>query len=117
MGRGVLLLVVLALVALSFAPTVAAFGAGELIAFNLTEEVMASTETTGNIPSYSYLEDKAYRQGDIEDIISTLAKASGGGFLGRSLKFTSLDVKRVYFVSLPSLVIFKYSATGTKAAS
>ena len=53
----------------------------------------------GNIPSFSYLEDKAYRHGDIEDIISNLAKAAGGGFLGRSTKFTSLDVKRVYFVS------------------
>ena len=38
------------LVALSFAPQVAAFGAG-------------------NIPSYSHLEDRAFRHGDIEDII------------------------------------------------
>lgn len=58
-----------------------------------------SADAIGNIPSYSYLEDKAFRHGDIEDIIANLAKASGGGFLGRSLKFTSLDVKRVYFVS------------------
>lgn len=28
-----------------------------------------------------------------------MAKAAGGGFLGRSTKFTGLDVKRVYFVS------------------
>jgi hypothetical protein len=51
----------------------------------------------GNIPSYSYLEDKAFRHGDIEDVIGKLAKALGGGFFGRSSKFTPLDVKRVYF--------------------
>ncbi|RSH91209.1 hypothetical protein EHS25_009508 [Saitozyma podzolica] len=78
MARTTLILLVLALVALSFAPKVAAFGAG-------------------NIPSYSYLEDKAFRHGDIEDVIGKLAKALGGGFFGRSSKFTPLDVKRVYF--------------------
>ena len=50
MGKSLVLLVVVALVALSFAPQVAAFGAG-------------------NIPSYSHLEDRAFRHGDIEDII------------------------------------------------
>lgn len=54
--------------------------------------------TPGNIAGYSYLEDKAFRHGDIEDIIATMAKMAGGGFLGRSKKFTGLDVKRVYFV-------------------
>lgn len=63
----------------------------------------------GNIPSFSYLEDKAFRHGDIEDIISTLAKASGGGFLGRSTKFTGLDVKRIYFVSPSCPQVFYHS--------
>jgi len=50
MTRSIVLLLLVALVALSFAPKVAAFGAG-------------------NIPSYSHLEDRAFRHGDIEDII------------------------------------------------
>jgi hypothetical protein len=50
MTRSIVLLLVVALVALSFAPKVAAFGAG-------------------NIPSYSHLEDRAFRHGDIEDVI------------------------------------------------
>ena len=50
MSRSVVLFLLVALVALSFAPKVAAFGAG-------------------NIPSYSHLEDRAFRHGDIEDII------------------------------------------------
>jgi hypothetical protein len=50
MSRSVVLILLVALVALSFAPKVAAFGAG-------------------NIPSYSHLEDRAFRHGDIEDII------------------------------------------------
>lgn len=58
-----------------------------------------SSPLSGNIPSYSYLEDKAFRHGDIEDILANMAKAASGGFLGRSVKFTGLDVKRTYFVS------------------
>lgn len=50
MTRSLVLLVLVGLVALSFAPQVSAFGAG-------------------NIPSYSHLEDRAFRHGDIEDII------------------------------------------------
>ncbi|KAM0787789.1 hypothetical protein ACM66B_003843 [Microbotryomycetes sp. NB124-2] len=49
----------------------------------------------GNIPSHSFLEGKAFRHGDIEDILERLAK--GGGFLGMSAKFSGLDIKRVYF--------------------
>ncbi|WRT66987.1 uncharacterized protein IL334_003953 [Kwoniella shivajii] len=78
MARATLLFLVVALVALSFTPRVAAFGAG-------------------NIPGYSYLEEKAFRHGDIEDVIANLMKAAGGGFLSRGTKFTPLDVKRVYF--------------------
>lgn len=32
--------------------------------------------------SYAYLEGKAFRHGDIEDILEQLAKKAGGGFLG-----------------------------------
>jgi len=50
----------------------------------------------GNIPSYSFLEGKAFRHGDIEDILAELIKKSGG-ILGRGSKFGGLDIKRVYF--------------------
>ncbi|QRV83279.1 heterokaryon incompatibility protein Het-C protein [Ceratobasidium sp. AG-Ba] len=76
-------------------PHVAAFGAGD-------------------IPDYAYLNDKAFRHGDLESILSTLSKnvpAGLGGGVGGILagvakmalrgghgdRFTSLDVKRVYF--------------------
>jgi hypothetical protein len=105
MAGKVFLFLVVALVALSFAPRVAAFGAGELLVppchqlgSHSTGRCLVSVlRCTGNIPSYSYLEDKAFRHGDIEDIIATLFKAAGGGFLSRGSKFTPLDVKRVYF--------------------
>ncbi|CAD6566680.1 MAG: hypothetical protein TREMPRED_002894, partial [Tremellales sp. Tagirdzhanova-0007] len=73
-----LLLLLVVVFALSSIPHVMAFGAG-------------------NIPPYSYLENKAFRHGDIEDIIVTLFKTAGGGFLARGTKFSPLDVKRVYF--------------------
>lgn len=57
---------------------------------------MDAKRPIGNIPSFSYLEEKAFRHGDIEDIIANLFKAAGGGFLSRGTKFTPLDVKRVY---------------------
>ncbi|WVN85209.1 uncharacterized protein L203_100354 [Cryptococcus depauperatus CBS 7841] len=78
MASRAFLYLLVAILALSFTPKVAAFGAG-------------------NIPSFSYLEHKAFRHGDIEDIIANLFKAAGGGFLSRGTKFTPLDVKRVYF--------------------
>ncbi|CUA69646.1 hypothetical protein RSOLAG22IIIB_04023 [Rhizoctonia solani] len=77
-------------------PNVAAFGAGD-------------------IPDFAYLNDKAFRHGDIESILSQLSKNVGSsGFSGGALgilagvakaalrggkgdRFTSLDVKRVYF--------------------
>lgn len=80
-SRQTLVVLFLCLVALTLIPTVVAFGAG-------------------NIPSYSYLEGKAFRHGDIEDALQNMAKAAGGGMFGRSVKFTNLDRSRVYFVSL-----------------
>ncbi|KAL8278714.1 hypothetical protein RQP46_008783 [Phenoliferia psychrophenolica] len=50
----------------------------------------------GNIPSFSFLEGKAFRHGDIEDVLAELIKKSGG-ILGRGSKFGGLDIKRVYF--------------------
>ncbi|GHJ86223.1 hypothetical protein NliqN6_2625 [Naganishia liquefaciens] len=67
------------LVVLAFLPGSYAFGAG-------------------NIPGHAYLEGKAYRHGDIEDVLEKIAKAAGGGFLALGAKkFSPLDVKRVYF--------------------
>ncbi|KAG0142536.1 hypothetical protein CROQUDRAFT_662406 [Cronartium quercuum f. sp. fusiforme G11] len=59
----------------------------------------ASAFGAGNIPSYAYLEDKAFRHGDIEDVLADLAKKAGGGLLGGLgvKKFGGLDIKRVYF--------------------
>jgi len=59
----------------------------------------------GNIPSFAYMEGRAFRHGDIEDILAEMAKASGGSVLGGLLgkaglgggKFNPLDIKRVYF--------------------
>ncbi|KAL1411226.1 hypothetical protein Q8F55_002177 [Vanrija albida] len=76
MTRSFLIFALVAVIALSFTPQVAAFGAG-------------------NIPSFSYLEDKAYRHGDIEDILVEMLKVTGSGFLSRGHKFSGLDVKRV----------------------
>ncbi|GAA6002538.1 hypothetical protein JCM10207_001169 [Rhodosporidiobolus poonsookiae] len=77
-GTSSLLPVAFALVCvLCFLPSARAFGAG-------------------NIPSYSFLEGKAFRHGDIEDKLADLIKKSGG-ILGRGSKFGGLDIKRVYF--------------------
>ncbi|KAI0266532.1 Het-C-domain-containing protein [Gloeopeniophorella convolvens] len=56
----------------------------------------------GNIPSFAYMEGRAFRHGDIEDILSEVAKKSGGFALGALIgkggsKFGGLDIKRVYF--------------------
>ncbi|KDQ09037.1 hypothetical protein BOTBODRAFT_537784 [Botryobasidium botryosum FD-172 SS1] len=51
----------------------------------------------GNIPSFAYLEGKAFRHGDIEDVLTELAKKVGSGLLNRGAKFKGLDIKRVYF--------------------
>ncbi|KAI0830771.1 heterokaryon incompatibility protein Het-C-domain-containing protein [Trametes gibbosa] len=68
----------------------------------------------GDIPDFAYLNGKAFRHGDIEDILTELVKSvghagGGGGLLGiaqsvlgaatgsSGAKFTKEDVKRVYF--------------------
>ncbi|KAJ7108550.1 heterokaryon incompatibility protein Het-C-domain-containing protein [Mycena epipterygia] len=57
----------------------------------------------GNIPSFAYMEGRAFRHGDIEDALAELIKrGSGGGFalasmLSKGSKFGGLDIKRVYF--------------------
>ncbi|KAI0082745.1 Het-C-domain-containing protein [Panus rudis PR-1116 ss-1] len=57
----------------------------------------------GNIPSFAFLEGRAFRHGDIEDTLGELAKKSASGFaLGALIgkggsKFGGLDTKRVYF--------------------
>ncbi|CDR99817.1 hypothetical protein [Sporisorium scitamineum] len=50
----------------------------------------------GNIPSFAYMEGKAFRHGDIEDILEELFKKAGGSLFGSS-KFGGLDIKRTYF--------------------
>ncbi|PBK73910.1 heterokaryon incompatibility Het-C [Armillaria solidipes] len=69
-------------------PNVAAFGAGD-------------------IPDFSYLNEKAFRHGDIESILENLLKSvgTGGGILGfaksvmnsEGPKFKKSDVQKVYF--------------------
>ncbi|KAL1749184.1 heterokaryon incompatibility protein Het-C-domain-containing protein [Schizophyllum fasciatum] len=68
----------------------------------------------GDIPDFAYLNGKAFRHGDIENVLSELVKAvghssgsHGGGILGFAKKvlkeasggqkFSGMDVKRVYF--------------------
>ncbi|KAJ7269830.1 heterokaryon incompatibility protein HET-C [Mycena rebaudengoi] len=57
----------------------------------------------GNIPSFAYMEGRAFRHGDIEDALAELLKrGSSGGFalasmLSKGSKFGGLDIKRVYF--------------------
>lgn len=99
MAKTALIFLLLALVALSFTPGVHAFGAGASsphCSFRSLHAKWMLKRPIGNIPSFSYLEEKAFRHGDIEDIIANLFKAAGGGFLSRGTKFTPLDVKRVY---------------------
>ncbi|KAF5393285.1 hypothetical protein D9757_000600 [Collybiopsis confluens] len=62
----------------------------------------------GNIPSFAYLEGKAFRHGDIEDTLADLLKKAGGaGLLGavmnKGSKFNGLDVKAVDIAGLKKL--------------
>lgn len=74
----------------------------------------------GDIPDFAYLNDKAFRHGDIENILESLVKyagraSSGAGLLGFASsvikqasggsKFSKNDIKKVYFVCfLPSFL-------------
>uniref|UniRef100_A0A8H7XZN1 Heterokaryon incompatibility Het-C n=1 Tax=Psilocybe cubensis TaxID=181762 RepID=A0A8H7XZN1_PSICU len=51
----------------------------------------------GDIPDFAYLNDKAFRHGDIENILETLAKSAGGAAVGSGLfgKFASSLIDRV----------------------
>jgi hypothetical protein len=61
----------------------------------------------GNIPSVAFLEGKAFRHGDIEDILADLliraatssSSKSSAGFAAKAVgkKFSGLNVKRTYF--------------------
>ncbi|OAX41617.1 Het-C-domain-containing protein [Rhizopogon vinicolor AM-OR11-026] len=56
----------------------------------------------GNIPSYAFVEGKAFRHGDIEDTLADLVMKGAGGFalsslIGKGPKFGGLDIKRIYF--------------------
>ncbi|THG96509.1 hypothetical protein EW145_g7769 [Phellinidium pouzarii] len=54
----------------------------------------------GNIPSFAYMEGRAFRHGDIEDVLAEIAKKAGGGIVGAFVgnsKFGGLDIKRIYF--------------------
>ena len=72
-----LLCLIATVVCLSLIPTAHAFGAG-------------------NIPSFAFLEGKAFRHGDLEDVLLELHKKSGGLF-GMGSKFSGFDAKVVYF--------------------
>ncbi|CAA7264748.1 unnamed protein product [Cyclocybe aegerita] len=67
----------------------------------------------GDIPDFAYLNDKAFRHGDIENVLETLVKSAGGGTIGGAgllgiassvlkhvaggSKFSKSDIKKVYF--------------------
>ncbi|KDQ14438.1 hypothetical protein BOTBODRAFT_32569 [Botryobasidium botryosum FD-172 SS1] len=65
----------------------------------------------GDIPDYSFLNEKAFRHGDIESILAELNKSLGANFSGGAAgllmgvagalrggsKFSKMDIKRVYF--------------------
>ncbi|KAJ7512767.1 heterokaryon incompatibility protein HET-C, partial [Mycena galericulata] len=55
----------------------------------------------GNIPSFAYMEGRAFRHGDIEDALAELFKRVGAGglagMLSKGHKFGGVDIKRVYF--------------------
>ncbi|TFK56504.1 Het-C-domain-containing protein [Heliocybe sulcata] len=68
----------------------------------------------GDIPDFAYLNDKAFRHGDIENILTELAKTTSAGAASEGLlslaqnllstagggsKFSKNDVKKVYFSS------------------
>ncbi|TIB18869.1 hypothetical protein E3P92_00331 [Wallemia ichthyophaga] len=90
MRNGVILLLIVAVLL----TTASAFGAGNILG-NLGNLTAIS-------PSYASIEveqGKKFRHGDIMDALADLYKKSGSGILSAvtRTKFTSLDVKRIYF--------------------
>ncbi len=67
----------------------------------------------GDIPQFAYLHNKAFRHGDIENVLEEVVKsAAAGGFLALAKqalaksgpRFSREDIKKVYFVrDLPSV--------------
>jgi hypothetical protein len=72
----------------------------------------ASAFGAGDIPDFAYLNDKAFRHGDIENILTDIAKTAGGLVTGGGIlqfahsvvaagsggsRFSKNDVKKVYF--------------------
>ncbi|EPQ30443.1 uncharacterized protein PFL1_01969 [Pseudozyma flocculosa PF-1] len=66
-----------------------------VVVFSLCAVPGAYAFGAGNIPSFSYLEGKAFRHGDLADTLSELARKTGG-LLGSS-KFSGIAIKRIYF--------------------
>jgi hypothetical protein len=74
--------------------------------------LQASAFGAGDIPDFAYLNDKAFRHGDIENILTDIAKTAGGLVTGGGIlqfahsvvaagsggsRFSKNDVKKVYF--------------------
>jgi len=83
-----------------------------LIAFISLLPLQVSAFGAGDIPDFSYLHDKAFRHGDIENILAEVAKTVGGLATGSGMlriaqsimavgssgsKFDKGDIKKVYF--------------------
>lgn len=88
-----------------------AFGAGDIPDFAYLNGVHIQFKSQRSRLTRDRTTDKAYRHGDIENVLETLVKASGaavagGGFMsfankalgGSGKKFTKNDIKKVYFV-------------------
>ncbi|KAJ2919808.1 hypothetical protein MD484_g554, partial [Candolleomyces efflorescens] len=66
----------------------------------------------GNIPSFAYMEGRAFRHGDIEDVLSDLIKRAGGAIsianlLHKGHKFNGLDIKRAVDIAALKQVQFQ----------
>ncbi|OLL25255.1 hypothetical protein NEOLI_000831 [Neolecta irregularis DAH-3] len=51
----------------------------------------------GHIPSYAYLKQKAFRHGNIGDIVADLIMRPASGLFSKNTKFSGLMVKQIYF--------------------
>ena len=62
---------------LCFASSASAFGAGKYV--DPLPASSSKTHPNDSIPTYAYLEGKAFRHGDLEDILAELARKGGSG--------------------------------------